>query len=128
MTILRWGVLAEVLVVGMAALYRYAPDRDRAKWRWVTPGAVLATVFWVLGSVAFSIYSRVAGNFTETYGSLASVAVLLLWLLLSAYVIILGAEFDAEAERQTARDSTTGRRRPLGQRDAYAADTVAAGT
>jgi membrane protein len=128
LTILRWPLLAVFLILGLAALYRYAPDRERAKWRWVTPGATVATVLWVLGSVAFSIYSRVAGNFTETYGSLASVAVLLLWLLLSAYVIILGAEFDSEAERQTARDSTTGRRRPLGQRDAYAADTVAAGS
>ena len=125
LTILRWPLLAAFLVLGLAAIYRYAPDRDVAKWRWVTPGAILATVLWVLGSVAFSIYARVAGNFTETYGSLASVAVLLLWLLLSAYVIVLGAELDAEAERQTARDSTRGPRRPLGQRDAYAADTVA---
>jgi membrane protein len=127
LNILRWPLLAAFLMFGLAALYRYAPDRDRAKWRWVTPGAVLATVLWVLGSFAFSLYSRIAGDFTETYGSLASVAVLLLWLLLSAYVIILGAELDAETERQTARDSTTGPRRPLGQRDAYAADTVAAG-
>jgi membrane protein len=125
LSILRWPLLAAFLMFGLAALYRYAPDRDRARWRWVTPGAVVATVLWVLGSFAFSIYSRVAGNFTETYGSLATVAVLLLWLLLSAYVIILGAELDAETERQTARDSTTGPRRPLGQRDAYAADTVA---
>ena len=126
LSILRWPLLAAFLMFGLAALYRYAPDRDRAKWRWVTPGAVVATVLWVLGSVAFSIYSRVAGNFTETYGSLATVAVLLLWLLLSAYVIILGAELDAETERQTVRDSTTGPRRPLGRREAYAADTVAA--
>jgi membrane protein len=125
LSILRWPLLAAFLMFGVAALYRYAPDRDRAKWRWVTPGAIVATVLWVLGSFAFSIYSRIAGDFTETYGSLATVAVLLLWLLLSAYVIILGAEFDAETERQTARDSTTGPRRPLGQRDAYAADTVA---
>jgi membrane protein len=127
LTVLRWPLLAAVLVLGLAALYRYAPDRDPARWRWVTPGAILATVLWVLGSVAFSIYTSVAGNFNKTYGTLGTVAVLLLWLLLSAYVIILGAEFDSEAERQTARDSTTGPRAPLGQRDAYAADTVAAG-
>jgi membrane protein len=126
LSILRWPLLAALLMFALAALYRFAPDRDRAKWRWVTPGAVVATVLWVLGTVAFSIYARVAGNFTETYGSLATVAVLLLWLLLSAYVIILGAELDAETERQTVRDSTTGPRRPLGRRDAYAADTVAA--
>lgn len=126
LSILRWPLLAGFLMFGLAALYRYAPDRDRARWRWVTPGAILATVLWVLGSVAFSVYARVAGSFTETYGALANVVVLLLWLLLSAYVIILGAEFDSETERQTARDSTTGPQRPLGRRDAYAADTVAA--
>jgi len=125
LTVLRWPLLALFLILGLAALYRYAPDRDVAKWRWVTPGALLATILWVLGSLAFSVYTRVAGDFTETYGTLGSVAVLLLWLLLSAYVIILGAEFDSETERQTARDSTRGPRRPLGQRDAYAADTVA---
>jgi membrane protein len=127
LTILRWPLLAAFLVLGLAALYRYAPDRDRAKWRWVTPGAIVATVLWVLGSLAFSVYANVAGNFSESYGALSGVAVMLLWLLLSAYVIILGAEFDAETERQTARDSTRGPRRPLGQRAAYAADTVAAG-
>ncbi|HZB71356.1 MAG TPA: YhjD/YihY/BrkB family envelope integrity protein [Acidimicrobiales bacterium] len=127
LTVLRWPLLAAFLILGLAALYRYAPDRDRAKWRWVTPGAAVATVLWVLGSVAFSIYANVAGNFSESYGALSGVAVMLLWLLLSAYVIILGAEFDAEMERQTARDSTKGPRRPLGQRAAYAADTVAAG-
>jgi membrane protein len=125
LTILRWPLLAAFLVLGLAALYRYAPDRDRAKWRWVTPGAILATALWVVGSVAFSIYATVAGKFQESYGALSGVFVTLLWLLLSAYVIILGAEFDSEAERQTARDSTKGPRSPLGQRDAYAADTVA---
>jgi membrane protein len=125
LTILRWPLLAAFLIFGLAALYRYAPDRDRAKWRWVTPGAIVATVLWVIGSVAFSIYANVAGKFQETYGALGQVAVLLLWLLLSAYSIILGAELDAEAERQTTRDSTKGPRSPLGQRDAYAADTVA---
>jgi membrane protein len=125
LTVLRWPLLAAFLVFGLAALYRFAPDRDVAKWRWVTPGAIVATVLWVLGSVAFSIYASVAGNFSESYGALSGVAVMLLWLLLSAYAIILGAEFDSEMERQTARDSTKGPRRPLGQRDAYAADTVA---
>ncbi len=127
LTVLRWPLLGVFLIVGLAALYRYAPDRDRAKWRWVTPGALVAAVLWLLGSVGFSIYTTLAGNFQETYGALFQVAVLLLWLLLSAYAIIVGAEFDSEAERQTARDSTTGPRRPLGQRAAYAADTVAAG-
>lgn len=124
-TVLRWPVLAAVLVLLLAALYRYAPDRDRPRWRWVTPGAGTAVALWVAGSVLFSVYVNNFGSYNETYGTLAAIVVLLLWLYLSAYVIVLGAELDAEAERQTAEDTTVGPSRPLGARDAYAADTVA---
>ncbi|MBA2624653.1 MAG: YihY family inner membrane protein [Acidimicrobiia bacterium] len=125
LVVLRWPILGAFVALGLAALYRYAPDRDRAQWRWVTPGAVVATVLWLLGSVGFSIYVRVAGSFTETYGTLAGTVLLLLWLFVTAYIVVFGAELDSEAERQTARDSTAGPRKPLGQRRAYAADTVA---
>lgn len=94
------------------------------KWRWVTPGAIAATVLWLVGSIAFSVYVRNFGNYNETYGTLGAVVVLLLWLLLTAYAIVLGAEFDAETERQTELDSTRGPSQPLGQREAFAADTV----
>lgn len=124
-SVVRWPVLAALVVLGLAALYRYAPDRDAPAWRWVTPGALVATVLWLVGSIAFSLYANNFGSYNETYGSLAAVVVLLLWLFLTAYAIVLGAELDAEAERQTARDTTRGPERPLGQRDAYAADTVA---
>jgi membrane protein len=66
------------------------------------------------------------GSYSETYGSLGAIVVLLLWLNLTAYVVVFGAELDAELERQTTKDTTTGRDRPMGARDAYAADTVAA--
>ncbi len=122
--VLRWPVLAALVVLVLAALYRYAPDRDAPRWRWVTPGALAATVLWLVGSIAFSIYVRNFGNYNETYGTLGAVVVLLLWLLLSAYAVVLGAELDAETERQTERDSTRGPSKPLGQRQAYAADTV----
>ncbi len=118
-------MLAAVGVLGLAALYRYSPDRDAPAWRWVTPGALVATVLWLVGSVAFSFYVNNFGTYNETYGTLGAVVVLLLWLFLTAYAIVLGAELDAEAERQTAKDSTSGAEQPLGQRDAYAADTVA---
>ena len=119
--VLRWPVLAMLVVLALAALYRYAPDRAVPKWRWVTPGAVLATVLWLVGSIAFSIYVRNFGTYNETYGALGAVVVLLLWLLLSAYAIVLGAEFDAETERQPKRDSTRGpSQQPLGQRGDYA--------
>lgn len=123
-SILRWPALAMLVVLGLAALYRYAPDRAAPKWRWVTPGALAATVLWLVGSIAFSVYVRNFGTYNETYGTLGAVVVLLLWLLLTAYAIVLGAEFDAETERQTTLDSTRGTSQPLGQRGAYAADSV----
>lgn len=122
--ILRWPVLAMLVVLALAALYRYAPDRAVPKWRWVTPGALVATVLWLVGSIAFSVYVSNFGTYNETYGALGAVVVLLLWLLLTAYAIVLGAEFDAETERQTGQDSTRGPSQVLGQRGAYAADTV----
>ena len=116
--------MAALVVMGLAVLYRYAPDRDNPRWRWTTPGAILAVALWLVGSILFSVYANNFGSYNETYGVFAGVIVLLLWLFLTAYVIVLGAEFDAEAERQTARDSTVGHDQPLGARRAYAADTV----
>jgi len=105
-TVLRWPVLAALAALILAVLYRYAPDRDAAAWRWVTPGAVVATLLWLVASVGFSIYVRNFGSYNETYGSLAAVVVLLLWLFLTAYAVVFGAELDSEAERQTVKDST----------------------
>jgi membrane protein len=125
-TVLRWPLLAVVFVGGLAILYRLAPDRDNAEWRWVSIGAVVAAVLWLAGSALFSVYTARFASYDKTYGSLGSIVVLMLWLLLTAYAIILGAELNAETERQTMRDSTEGRDRPLGDRDATAADTVGA--
>jgi membrane protein len=105
-------------------LYRFAPDRANPRWRWVSPGALVALVLWLLGSVGFSWYVDNFGKYNQTYGALAAVIILLLWLYLSAFAVLLGAELDAEIERQTARDTTTGPERPLGQRDAEVADTL----
>jgi membrane protein len=120
----RFVVLFAGLLVGLALLYRYAPDRERAKWSWVTPGALFAAVVWIVGSLLFSFYAANFGKYNETYGALGAVVVLMLWLLLTALVVILGAEINCELERQTARDSTVGEERPLGSRHAYAADTI----
>jgi membrane protein len=125
-SIARWPLLAVLFVVGLALLYRLAPDRDDPEWRWVSPGAVVATVLWIAGSALFSYYTANFGSYNETYGSLGAIVVLMLWLLLTSYSIILGAELNAEIERQTAKDSTEGRDLPLGQRDAEVADTVGA--
>jgi membrane protein len=123
-SIARWVVLALLVLVALAVVYRLAPDRASPRWRWVSWGAVVALVVWLLGSVGFSWYVDNFGKYNQTYGALASVIVLLLWLFLSAFAVLLGAELDAETERQTARDTTTGPERPLGERDAEVADTL----
>ena len=123
-SIARWVVLALLVLAALAVLYRFAPDRASPRLRWVSWGAVVALVLWLLGSIGFSWYVDNFGKYNQTYGALAAVIILLLWLYLSAFAVLLGAELDAEIERQTARDTTTGPERPLGQRDAEVADTL----
>lgn len=123
--ILRWPLMGLVVVGVLASIYRIGPDRDQPKWRWVSPGAVVATVLWVLASIAFSVYVNNFGDYNETYGALGAVIVLLLWLFISAFVVLFGAELNAEMEHQTAEDTTAGDPQPMGQRDAEVADHVA---
>lgn len=120
----RWPILAVAIILALAVLYRYAPDRDAPRWRWVSWGAVVATAIWLLGSVAFSVYVSNFADYNKTYGAMGAVIILLLWFNLSSYAVLLGAELNAEMEHQTARDTTKGVERPLGQRRAYVADTV----
>src|ERR671916_1103826 len=122
--VLRWTLLFVLVVVGLAVLYRVTPDRNSPKLRWVALGSMVAAVLWLLGSAGFSLYVNTFGNYNKTYGALAGVIVLLLWLLLTCYVVLLGAEINAEAERQTACDTTIGEPRPMGQRGAVVADTM----
>jgi membrane protein len=123
--VLRWPVLAVLIGSGLAVLYRFGPDRDAPRWRWVTWGSVIATVVAVLASVGLAVYSSVSGSMDKTYGSFAGIIVLMLWLMATVFAILLGAEVNAEMEHQTARDTTVGPRRPLGERGAVAADEVA---
>ncbi|BAI76034.1 ribonuclease BN (plasmid) [Azospirillum sp. B510] len=123
----RWPILAAAIMLALAVFYRYAPDRREPRWRWVTWGSAMATMVWLLGSLGFSVYVSNFGSYNETYGSVGAVVILLLWFNLTSYVVLLGAELNAEIEHQTARDTTTrdGRpARPMGRRDAYVADTV----
>ena len=122
--IVRWPLLAVFAMLGLGILYRYAPDRDPARWRWVSWGAFLATVVWLAVSAGFSFYVSNFGNYNKTYGSLGAVVVVLLWFLLTAYVALLGAELNAEMEHQTARDTTKGPDQPRGHRHAYVADHI----
>jgi membrane protein len=123
--ILRFVILGGLLVVGLAVLYRYAPDRDQPKWSWVSWGSGIATLLWVLATVGFAIYANFFGNYNKTYGALAGVIILMFWLFLSAFVVLVGAELNTEMELQTAKDTTAGPTKPMGERDAHAADHIA---
>jgi membrane protein len=124
--IARWPVLFLVLLMGLAVLYRYGPDRRAARWQWVSVGSVFAAVTWIVASFLFSWYLTSFANYNATYGSLGAVVGLMIWLWISTIVVLLGAELNAEIEHQTARDSTIGRDKPLGARGAVMADTVGA--
>jgi membrane protein len=120
-----------LLVLGGAAaaatLYRYGPDRKKAKWEWITPGSIFAAVLWLVLTLGFGFYVAHFGSYGKTYGSLATVVILLTWMYLSAYVLLFGAELNSELEHQTAKDTTQEAPQPLGSRRAWAADHVAAG-
>ncbi len=120
----RWLLVAALVMGALAVLYRVAPDRDAPRFQWVSAGAVTATLLWLLASAAFSVYVTFFGNYAKTYGALAGVVVLLLWLWLTSYAILLGAQINAESEEQTIRDTTVGPEQPLGQRGAVKADST----
>ncbi|MBE0596358.1 MAG: YihY/virulence factor BrkB family protein [Desulfuromonadales bacterium] len=121
----RWPLLGLLVIAALALLYRYAPSRDQPQWKWVSWGAVAATGLWLVLSALFSFYVSNFGNYNETYGSVGAVVILLLWFFLTAYMVLLGAEMNAEMEHQTRHDTTRGEPRRMGERDARMADTVA---
>jgi membrane protein len=121
---LRWLALWLVAVLGLSVLYRYAPSRERARWRWVTWGSAIAATLWILISVAFAFYVGKFASYGKTYGALSGVVALLMWFYVSSFTVVLGAEINAEMERQTKRDTTDGPEVPMGQRRAFAADTL----
>ena len=122
--ILRWPIVAAIAVLGLAIMYRYGPSRDNPEWKWVTPGAIAAVVFWLVASVAFAFYVRNFGSYNETFGSLGGVVVMLMWLWISAYIVMMGAELDSEMEAQTKHDTTVGEYRKMGNRGAVKADNL----
>jgi membrane protein len=124
--IVRWPILFVIVALGLAVVYRYGPSRSKPQWRWITWGSAFAAVAWIAISIGFSWYAANFGSYNKTYGSLAAVVVLMVWLWLSTSVILIGAELDAEMEHQTARDTTIGRRKPMGTRGTKMADTVGA--
>lgn len=124
-SIARWPALLILLMAALAVLYRYGPSRDEPKWSWLSPGAIVAGVVWLVASLAFSFYAQNFGSYNETYGSLGAAIGFMTWMWISVTIILVGAEINAEAEHQTEADTTRGPEKPMGQRGAVMADAPA---
>lgn len=124
LSILRWPFLLVAVGVGLAFIYRYGPSRRDARWRWVSLGSVVAALLWIGASMLFSWYVATFDSYNRIYGSLGAGIGFMVWLWISAVIVLLGAQLNAEMEHQTARDSTVGRPKPLGARGAMMADHV----
>ena len=122
--IARWPLMAVLVAVVLAFVYRYGPSREEPKWRWLTWGSAFAAIGWLAFSAAFSFYAANFGTFNKTYGSLGAVVGFMTWMWLSVVVILIGGKLNAEMEHQTARDTTEGAPKPLGARRAKMADSV----
>lgn len=122
--LVRWPILLLVIGFAISLLYRYGPSRRDAKWRWVTWGSGLATIIWLLASMVVSWYLANFANYNAAYGSLGAIIGFMMWTWISMLILIMGAELDAEIEHQTARDSTVGPDRSMGERGATMADTL----
>lgn len=125
LALLRWPVLFVGYVFALALIYRFGPCRAKARWRWLTPGALVAAALSLGLSGVFSWYLQTFVR-TDSYGPLAAVMGFLLWTWLSVQIILMGAKLNAEIEHQTALDTTTGKPEPLGKRGAVMADSVGA--
>ncbi|QFS85196.1 YihY/virulence factor BrkB family protein [Roseivivax sp. THAF197b] len=120
----RWVVLVFGAMVGLALIYRYGPSRSSAEWSWVTPGSVIACLLWIAASVGFTIYVGSFASYNESFGALGGVVILIMWLWISAFIILLGGLVNAEMEAQTRVDTTIGPDQPIGERGAAKADKL----
>ncbi|MCQ8242116.1 YihY/virulence factor BrkB family protein [Rhizosaccharibacter radicis] len=123
--VLRWPALLVAVALALSVLYRFGPSRRLARWQWVSWGGTAASLGWIAASVLFSFYVSNFGSYNKTYGSLGAVIGFMTWIWISAIVVLMGAELNAELERQTASDTTVGHSRPRGKRGATVADRVA---
>ncbi|WP_245412350.1 YihY/virulence factor BrkB family protein [Notoacmeibacter ruber] len=120
-------ILAIAVSVGIAAIYRWGPSRENARWEWITPGMVLSLIVLVIMSLMFSWYAANFASYNETYGSLGAIIGFMTWIWLAVAILMIGAELNGELEHQTRRDTTTPPHEPLGERGAVVADRVAGG-
>lgn len=100
-SVLRWPVLLVVVVVLLAVIYRYAPNKPKPQWQWVSWGSVIAALLWMLATVGFFVYARFFANFSDSYSTFAGIIVLMTWLNLTALTILVGAEVNNQLERQS---------------------------
>jgi len=98
--IVRWPVAFAAILLFFGLVYYLAPDKEQRSWKWITPGSLLGGLLWLLLSGLFALYVTYAGNYTKTYGTIASGVILLLWLNYSAFALLFGAELNADLERQ----------------------------
>ena len=120
----RWPLLFMVLLAALGTLYRFGPSRQPARWQWLGIGTLAAALLWIAGSAALSWYLSNFGNYNATYGSLGAAIGLMMWMWMSAIIVLFGAELNSEIEHQTAVDTTIGNPKPLGRRGATMADTL----
>ena len=120
----RWPAMLLILLLALGVLYRFGPSRRAARWEWLSIGTLMAAMLWIVGSSALSWYLSNFGNYDATYGSLGAAIGLMMWMWMSAIIVLLGAELNSEIEHQTAQDTTVGRPKPLGARGAVMADTL----
>jgi membrane protein len=102
-SLIRWPILAGLVLLGLGLVYRFAPSRRAPRWYWLGPGTVAAALLWLIGSAGFSFYVGRFGSYDRTYGSLGAVVVLLMWFYLTAYIVLAGAELNAESEKARAQ-------------------------
>ena len=124
LSVARWPILLVVVVAALAVVYRFGPSRRKPQWTWVTAGSVAAAFLWIAASMLFSWYVASFDSYNRTYGSLGAGVGFMVWIWISVVIVLVGAELNAEMEHQTARDTTTGAEKPLGERGATMADHV----
>ncbi len=123
-SVVGWTLLLVFILVALALLFRFGPSRRQARWQWLSVGSIAAAFIWLIASAGFAFFTANFASYNQSFGSLTGVVVLLLWLWISAFVVLMGAAVNAEMEAQTKIDSTIGEPRPMGERGATKADEL----
>ncbi|MCV6824850.1 MULTISPECIES: YihY/virulence factor BrkB family protein [Halocynthiibacter] len=122
--LLTWVLLAALIIASISLIYRLGPARSNARWSWISPGAIVAWLLWLIASIGFTIYVQNFASYNESFGAIGGVIVLMMWLWISAMAILIGGKVNAEMEHQTREDTTTGPEKPMGSRGAVVADEL----